>query len=168
MDVTQGGLEMATDAAVGIARPAGDWTPARMFMLVSAAVHLPLGIIGLIYERTFPLGSSAALEAGSDHVFGVLETNGWHSLAALGIGIVSAYFTMYPLRARDAALIVGVFHVGIVAALSVWDPSVFWLASNGADQIIHASTAIGGVASGLLTRPDRSRPATPLRSKRSR
>ena len=148
---------MATDVAVRIARPAHDWTPARLFMLVSAVVHLPLGIIGLIYEPTFPLGSRAAAEAGSDHLFGILETNGWHSLAALGVGIVSAYFTMYPLRARDAALIVGVFHVGLVAALAVWDPSVFWLASNGADQIIHASTAVGGIASGLLTSPVRSR-----------
>jgi hypothetical protein len=150
---------MAADVTVGIARPAGDWTPARIFMLAGAVVHLPLGIIGLLYDQTFPVGASAAARAGSDHVFGVLETNGWHSLAALGIGIVTAYFTMYPRRARDAALIIGVLHVGIVAALVVWDPSTFWFASNGADQVVHTSTAIGGIGSALLTPPILSRGA---------
>lgn len=151
---------MAVDVTVGIARLAGSWTPARIFMLAAAAVHLPLGIIGLLYDQTFPVGASAAARAGSDHVFGVLETNGWHSLAALGVGIFTAYFTMYPSRARDAALIIGVFHVGIIAALVVWDPSEFWLASNGADQVVHASTAIGGIGSALLTRPIAFRGAT--------
>lgn len=129
-------------------------------MLVAAVVHLPLGIIGLITDQTFPVGSSAAARAGSDHVFGVLETNGWHSLAALGVGIVAAYFTVYPRRAREAALTIGVLHVGLIAALVVWDPSIFWLASNGADQVVHASTAIGGIGSALLTRPMRSRAST--------
>ena len=136
------------------------WTPARMFMLVAAVVHLPLGIIGLLYDQTFPVGASAAARAGADHLFGVLETNGWHSLAALGVGIVAAYFARYPRRARDGALFIGLMHVGIVVSLGVWDPSKFWLASNGADQIIHASTAIGGIGSALLTRPIR-RTATP-------
>lgn len=148
---------MAADVTAGVAPQAGSWTPARIFMLWAAVLHLPLGIIGLVYDQTFPVGASAAARAGSDHVFGVLETNGWHSLAALGIGIVATYFAMYPRRARDAALIIGVLHVGIVAALAVWDPSKFWLASNAADQVIHASTAIGGIGSALLTRPIRSR-----------
>jgi hypothetical protein len=151
---------MAADVTVGIARPGSGWTPARVFMLAAAAVHLPLGIIGLVYDQTFPVGVSAAARAGSDHVFGVLETNGWHSLAALGIGIVTAYFTIYPRRAREAALMIGVLHVGIVASLVVWDPSKFWLASNAADQVVHASTAIGGIGSALLTRPIASRGAT--------
>lgn len=151
---------MAADAAVRIARPAGTWTPARMFMLAAAVVHLPLGIIGLLYDQTFPVGASAAARAGSGHILGVLETNGWHSLAALGIGIVATYFTMFPRRARDAALVIGVLHVGIVGTFAAWDPSTFWFASNGADQVVHMSTAIGGIGSALLTRPIPSRRAT--------
>ena len=131
------------------------WTPARIFMLVAAVWHLPSGIAGLIYDQTFPIGADAAGRAGSDHVFGIFETNGWHSLAALLLGIITAYFTFYPRRAREAALALGLFHVGIVAALIVWPPSAFWLALNDADQFVHASTAIAGIAAALLTRPAR-------------
>jgi hypothetical protein len=129
------------------------WTPARMFMLAAAVWHLLLGIVGLVYDQTFPVGATAAVQASSQHIFGIFETNGWHSLAALILGIITAYFTMYPRRAREAALIIGLLHVGIVAALVVWQPSTFWLASNRADQVVHASTAIAGIASALLTRP---------------
>ena len=146
---------MAAHATVGVAHRGEIWTPARMFMLAAAVVHLPLGIIGLLYDQTFPVGPDAAASAGSEHIFGILETNGWHSLAALGIGIVTAYFMLKPRRARDVALLIGVLHVGIVASLAVWDPSTFWFASNGADQVIHTSTAIGGIGSALLTRPIR-------------
>ncbi len=122
-------------------------------MLAAAVWHLPLGIVGLVYDQTFPVGATAAERAGSEHIFGIFETNGWHSLAALVLGIVTAYFAMYPRRARDAALFLGLFHVGLVTALVVAPPTTFWLASNGADQVVHASTAIGGIASALLTRP---------------
>lgn len=121
-------------------------------MLAAAVWHLPLGIVGLVHDQTFPVGATAAERAGSEHIFGIFETNGWHSLAALILGIITACFTMYPRRARDAALFIGLFHVGIATALVVAPASTFWLASNGADQIVHASTAIGGIAAALLTR----------------
>jgi len=127
------------------------WTPARVFMAVSAVWHLPLGVAGLIYDQTFPIGSDAAATAGSDHIFGIFETNGWHSLAALLLGIVSLYFALLPQRARIAALVIGVFHVAIVVALFVWKPETFWIASNVADQVVHSSTAVGGIVSGLMT-----------------
>jgi hypothetical protein len=135
------------------------WTPARIFMLVAAIWHLPLGIAGLIYDQTFPIGTAAAKHAGSEHVFGIFETNGWHSVAALAVGIITTYFTIYPRRAREAALSLGLFHVGIVVSLVLWEPSTFWLASNDADQIVHASTAVAGIASALLTRPRGPEPA---------
>ncbi len=137
------------------------WTPARIFMLVSAVWHLPLGIAGLIYDQTFPVGPTAAELAGSELVFGIFETNGWHSLLALLLGIISAYYAMYPRGARDAALMIGLLHVGIVASLILWEPSTFWLASNDADQVVHTSTAIAGISSALMTRPRRSKAALP-------
>jgi hypothetical protein len=138
------------DTRVLPARPER-WSPARIFMLVSALYHLPLGIAGLLYDQTFPIGSAEAEHAGSDHIFGIFETNGWHSGAALALGVVSLYFTMRPRRARDAALAIGVLHVGIVAALIALPPETFWLASNAADQVVHSTTAIAGIGSALLT-----------------
>lgn len=127
------------------------WTPARIFMTVSAVFHIPVAVAGFLYDRSFPIGPDAAARAGGEHVFGILETNGWHTLGALLVGAVSLYFALRPLRARDAALALGAFHVALFASLELWDPSTFWIASNTADQVIHASTAIGGIGSALLT-----------------
>jgi hypothetical protein len=128
------------------------WSPARIFMLVSVLYHLPLGIAGLVYDQTFPIGSAEAASAGSELVFGIFETNGWHSVAALAVGALSLYFMMRPRRARDAAMAIGIFHVGIVSSLIIWPPETFWLASNAADQVVHSFTAIAGIGAALLTR----------------
>ena len=141
---------MATNAAASPG-DTGAWTPARVFLAVSAVFHLPVAVIGLAIDRTFPIGAEAAVHAGSEHIFGVLETNGWHSVAALIVGLVSLYYALYPRGARNAALALGAGHVFVVIGLMLWDPSTFWLASNAADQIVHASTAIGGIGSALLT-----------------
>jgi hypothetical protein len=150
---------MAADAARLLRRSDG-WTPARIFMAASAGFHLPVAIIGLAIDQTFPFGADAAAHAGSEHILGILETNGWHSLAALLLGVVSLYFAVRPQRAREAALAIGVGHVVIVLALTFWDPSTFWFASNAADQVVHTSTAIGGIGSALLTPPITARGAT--------
>lgn len=129
------------------------WSPARFFLLVAAVWHLVLGVVGLLLNQSFPIGANAAAGAGSDHIFGVFETNGWHSLAALLLGLLAAYFTISGHRVREVALGIGIVHVGIVAALVVWQPETLWLASNAADQFVHVSTAIGGIVSGLATTP---------------
>ncbi len=134
------------------------WTPARIFMAASAVFHIPIAIAGFIADRSFPIGAGAAARGGSGHVFGVFETNGWHTLGALMVGLVSLYFALRPRHAREGALGIGLFHVGFWFSLLLWEPSAFWIASNGADQIVHASTAIGGVITGLLT-PRSVRPA---------
>ncbi len=151
---------MATDVATGIAPQADSWTPARIFMAASAVFHLPVAIVGLAIDQTFPLGADEAAHAGSEHIFGIFETNGWHSLAALLLGVVSLYFAVRPERAREAALAVGLGHVVIVLALTIWVPSTFLLASDGADQVVHSTTAIAGIGSALLTRPLRHRGST--------
>jgi hypothetical protein len=120
-------------------------------MLVAASWHLLLGTVGLILERSFPIGSGQTLKSGSDHIFGIFEGNGWHSLAALVLGVVTAYFTVYPGWAREAALAIGGFHVGLVLALVLWPPETFWLASNAADQVVHTSTAVAGIVAGIAT-----------------
>ncbi|MDQ3957681.1 MAG: DUF4383 domain-containing protein [Actinomycetota bacterium] len=151
---------MAADATAGFARRPDGWTPARIFMVVSVLYHLPLAIAGLAIDQTFPFGGSEAARAGSEHVFGIFETNGWHSLAALLVGLASVYFAVRPERAREAALVIGVGHVGVFLALTFWAPETFWLASNAADQVVHASTAVLGTGAALLTGPGRSRAST--------
>ncbi len=148
---------MGNGGAMATSRPGpaatSAWTGARVFLLIAAVWHIPLGLIGFLYDRSFPIGTAATETAGSGHIFGIFETNGWHNLAAVVLGIVALYFAIEPRRARDVALTIGVVHVGIVGALIIWGDSTFWIASNTPDQLIHASTAIGGLATGLSTRP---------------
>lgn len=127
-----------------------EWTPARIFLAASAVFHIPIAILGFMQDHSFPT-TSAAASAHHGMLFGVLMTNGWHNLAALGIGLISAYFVCRPHHAREVALAVGVGHVGVVVAFSLWTPSTFLFASNGADQVIHSTTAILGIGSALLT-----------------
>ena len=131
-----------------------EWTPARIFVALSALVHIPIALVGFIQDRTFPIGADAAATAGSEHIFGVLETNGWHTLGALIVGAVSLYATMRPRYARATALVLGITHIALFTALVIWSPSTFWIASNTADQVIHSMTAIGGTVTGSLTPRD--------------
>ncbi len=148
---------------VAVAPRAEGWSPARRFMVISALFHIPVAVAGFIYDRTFPIGVDAAASAPSAHVFGVLETNGWHTLGALIVGLVSLNYALRPRHARQAALSLGVSHVALIVALILWEPSTFWMASNGADQVVHSATAIGGIVSAALTprRRERARAATP-------
>lgn len=127
------------------------WSPARVFMLVAAVWHLALAGAGFLLNADFPIGAGAARTGESAHIFGIFETNGWHNAAALGLGLVTLYFTVRPARAREAALMIGLAHVALTSALMVWHPSTFWIASNGADQWVHASTAVAGILAGLAT-----------------
>ncbi|MDP9069661.1 MAG: DUF4383 domain-containing protein [Actinomycetota bacterium] len=121
----------------------------------------PLGSRGVLLRPNVSDRDRGSGAGGERSLFGIFETNGWHTLAALILGAITTYFTLNPERAREAALGIGLFHVAVVAALEVFDPSTFWIASNGADQIVHATTAVGALAAGLATRPTRhEQPAT--------
>jgi hypothetical protein len=50
------------------------------------------------------------------------------------------------------ALALGISHVFIVVSFELFPPETFWFASNAADQVIHATTAILGIGSGVMTR----------------
>ena len=130
---------------------AASWPPARMFMAASAAYHFVLAVPGLVIDQSFPVGAAATVRAGSEYIFGTFETNGWHSVAALLVGLVSLYFALRPERVRQGALALGISQAVVLVAFAVEPPSTFWFASNGADQIVHGLTAVGGVASALLT-----------------
>ncbi|MDQ4004710.1 MAG: hypothetical protein M3135_00200, partial [Actinomycetota bacterium] len=68
------------------------WSPARIFLLIVAVAYVPLGIGGLVVDRSFPIGAAAAERAGSGLAFGIFETNGWHAMASLVIAVIAVYF----------------------------------------------------------------------------
>ena len=152
---------MATrEGAVGAAPQRDGWTPARIFLAASAFYHLGLSLVGFAIDRSFPVGTTATEHAGSEHIFGIFETNGWHSLAAFLLGLVSLYFVLRPARAREVSLGVGISQALVVVAFALLPPETFWFASNAADQVIHSITAIGGITGSVLTQPARSRTST--------
>src|SRR3954451_13032105 len=116
---------MTTHATAVAPAHTSAWTPARIFMGVSAGFHIPVAVVGFVYDRTFPIGAGAAARAGSQHVFRILETNGWHTLGALVVGLVSLYYALRPHHAREAAFGLGITHVGLFVSLVLWAPSTF-------------------------------------------
>ena len=123
------------------------WSPARVFLAMSAVFHSFIGSVGFIASSSFATG------ADSGHIFGVFETNGWHNLAGLALGLTSLAFAARPETARFGALSLGVAMIIVTIVLQIMEPGTFWLASNGWDQMLHALAGIGGVASALATRP---------------
>ena len=127
------------------------WSPARLYLVSSGVLLLGLAAVGFLYSASFPTDPSA-VPGGARKVFGVLLTNGWHNLAGLLSGVVALGFALRPGWARTGALLKGAFYVAVTTSLLVLDGETV-LASNWADQIVHASLAVGGVATGLATRP---------------
>lgn len=82
------------------------WSPARLFLIVSALWHLLVGSAGFVASSSFPIGAAARVDE-SAHFLGIFETNGWHNLAGLVLGLASLAFAMRPERARFGALSLG-------------------------------------------------------------
>jgi uncharacterized protein DUF4383 len=129
-----------------------EWSPARIYLVASGIVLLILGVAGLALNRSFPTSPGAVGPAGSGWLFGVFQTNGWHSVAALGSGAVALAFATRAEWARLGAMVKGLFYVGVTTSLFITSPSTFLLVSNAGDQVVHASLAIGGIATAMATR----------------
>lgn len=130
------------------------WQPARVFLAVSSVFHVFIGSVGFISSSSFARGAGAGVDPeASGHLFGIFETNGWHNLAGLALGLTSLAFAAKPEMAHFGALSLGAVMIIVTIVLALWEPRTFWLASNGWDQMLHALAGIGGVASALATRP---------------
>ena len=127
------------------------WSPARVYLVASGVILLVLAAAGFAVNTTFPTRSSE-VHATSDHIFGILETNGWHNLAGLLSGMVALAFAVRPGWARTGALVKGVFYVIVTVGIAIEGGPDAWIASNTADQVVHASLAIGGLATAAMTR----------------
>ena len=134
-----------------------EWSPARIYLVASGIFLVIVGVAGLAINRSFPTSPGAVGPAGSGWLFGVLQTNGWHSVAGLISGAVALGFASRPEWARMGAIVKGLFYISVTTSLFVAAPSTFLLVSNAGDQVVHALLAVGGIAAAWATRPfDRS------------
>lgn len=151
---------MATTAERAGPRPErGTWSPARIYLLASGIFLVVGSAIGFTVDSTFPATAEAAHTASSGHILGVLETNGWHNLTGMISGFLALAFVPKPEWARAGALFKGLLYVWVTVSIAVWGPETFRIASNTADQVLHATLAVTGLAAGLTT-PRRSRDAS--------
>ena len=128
-------------------------TPVWWYLVVSGAYLVASAITGFVYTASFGVGPQAS-RVGAETIFGVFETNGWHNLAGLINGVAALGFAMTPTRiARAGSIFIGVASGLVAILLFVW-PDQPLLASNGADQVVHVSVAVGGIVAGLATRTE--------------
>ena len=141
----------ATPTLSHTAKAAAQWSPARIYLVASGMLLLLLAVAGFAINTTFPTDPSR-VHPTSDHIFGILETNGWHNLAGTLSGIVALGFATRANWSRLGALVKGVFYVAVTGAIAIWGGETFWLASNAADQVVHAMLAVGGLTTAAVTR----------------
>lgn len=136
-----------------IAEPKQDvstWSPARLYLVISGVFLVSIAVIGVALDRSFPTSPDAV--GASRWVLGIFETNGWHTTAAFLSAAAAFAFALRPGWARFGAMTKGIFYVAVTTSLLLVEPSTFLLVSNAADQVVHASLAIGGIATALMTR----------------
>lgn len=143
---------MATTAERGIeAVRTTAWSPARIYLVVSGVFLVVAAAVGFSLSTAFPSSASAVATAGHAHIFGIFETNGWHNLAALISGAISLTFAARPEWARTGALVKGTMYVAVTISIAAWGPETFLIASNAADQVVHGSLGVAGLAAWLAT-----------------
>jgi hypothetical protein len=128
-----------------------------VYLAVSGVYLIVLSGAGFLYDSSFPTSSEHVMH---DLAFGVFETNGWHNVAGLLFGLIAIAFLVRPEWARVGAVIVGVPNAIVFVAFALWDPRTFLIASNGADQVVHAALGFGGILAALATRSSFARNAS--------
>lgn len=136
-------------AAAHAAAPA--WSPARVYLVASGVFLVVAGLIGFTVNSAFPATPADVESAGSGHIFGVFETNGWHNLSTIISGALAFAFAVRPEWARLGALVKGVMYLSVTASIAIWGPETFKIASNGADQVVHATLGVTALAAAALT-----------------
>ncbi len=139
---------MATTAARS---RAGAWSAARVYLVVSGIFLVGAAVAGFGYSTSFPSSAGAVRAAVDPHIYGIFETNGWHNLTALVSGVISLSFALRPEWARTGAFVKGSLYSVVTIAIALWGPETFLIASNAADQVVHATLAASGLAAGFLT-----------------
>jgi len=139
---------------------AGDvarWSAARLYLVISGLTLLVLSAIGFSLDASFPTSPEAVRNTEPAYILGLLETNGWHNLAGVLSAALALGFALRPEWAITGALFKGALYVIVTASIALAGGETFLLASNDADQVVHASLAVGGLATGAATASRRSR-----------
>ena len=125
--------------------------PARTFLWISGGYLLVLGIGSLIANPSFAVGD----EASSGHLFGVVETNGWHGLAGVLLGLASLFFAMSQRWAKEGAGVIGLFSLasGVVLLLYGDGAVALWLVPVDATDAVflHVLPGVVGVICAAAT-----------------
>lgn len=120
----------------------------RTFLVISGVYLALTGLAGFTVSSSFPTNRES-VEASHGHIFGVLETNGWHNLAALALALPSLYVAVRrPGWAPVVAVLSGLANTVVFVLFAVLGGAAFLIASNDADQVVHAATALGGLLCG--------------------
>jgi hypothetical protein len=136
----------------------GWWSPARVYLLVSG-IYLVVfaGVVGFMYTRSFALGAQVRTDPNaSARVLGIFVSNGWHNLLGVAGGVIAlALVKSSPRTTRAAALWLGAYYLAVTVSLMVPasnDLAANIIATNGADNFVHAALGVGGIFAGLVTR----------------
>ena len=121
-----------------------------MYLAASGLFLLVAGLVGFTLDLSFPT-SAADVAHSHGHIYGVLETNGWHNLAAVGLGLPSMLIAAWrPALASATCLVTGLLNGAVFCAFAFWGPETFLVASNSGDQVLHAVLAVCGTGSGIM------------------
>lgn len=128
------------------------WHLARWALLGMGLYLALVALVGFAVDASFPTSQDAVLDRHG-HIFGVLETNGWHNLAALAAGLPAVVIAMWvPRLVRVGLAALGAGNLVVFLAFEVWGAETFWVASNTADQVVHVAVALVGLGLVLATR----------------
>lgn len=127
------------------------WSPARIYLVATGVVLVLVALLGFGVDRSFPATPAEVDSAGSGHILGIFETNGWHNLSSLVSGVISLGFATKPRWARTGAFVKGFMYVAVTISIAVFGAETFKIASNTADQIAHATFGVAGLAAALAT-----------------
>ena len=131
------------------------WSPARWYLVASGIFLVVFASLGFLYDSSFPTEAAEVRRADPGYILGFAETNGWHNLNGIISGLLALGFALRPEWTRLGAFVKGSLYVAVTTSIAVWGPETFLIESNAADQLIHGSLAVAGIASALATPPRR-------------
>jgi hypothetical protein len=124
----------------------------RLWCLLAGAGLLLGGVVGFGYESSFATGERLV----ADRIAGIFDTNGWHNLIHLAIGLLA--LTAAGRAPRGAAVLLG----ALLTVLGIWGLAV---TDHGAGtlldtvpvgsevNLLHLLTGLAGIGAALLDRP---------------
>ena len=123
-----------------------------MYLVATGTLLVAASAVGFAVSTSFPDTAAEVHSAGSGHIFGIFETNGWHNLSTLISGVISLSFALRPEWARTGAFVKGTLYTAVTVSIALWGPERFLIVSNTADQVVHASLGATAYLAALATR----------------